>query len=467
MELVSGYYDDSTGRKRVGDAAAKLISYMSDASGFDVPFAEIRDLQVRAMDERLHVQGIGIRLVKHRAEEAGIGDIRSFEDVVPLLLPHTAYKSYPESFLSDKRWDRLTKWLATTYSLPLDNVELEGIEDIEEWIERLGAAGHHLSCSSGTTGKSAMLLATEGDIRVAAETAITAVEWGSDMRRGDMRSFISSGGSGASTRRAVLAGTAMMEAFVDPSKPRPASNAKPITIGRIARMIALRKSVADGTAKPNEIAAYEAESAERQRDLDNARISAADDVIAKRHDRLFIPGMWGSIYQLAKEVRDRGYSARDFHPENGLYLAGGLKRAALPPDFKEFVYDTFNIQPRFIHQIYSMQEIVTGMVRCQGGGRYHIPPWLVCLPLDKAGEKLLPGVGDASVEGRAAFFDLSMEGRWGGVISGDHIQVDYGPCNCGSKSPSIREDIYRYADLQGDDKIACSGTVDAYVRGVV
>jgi hypothetical protein len=26
--------------------------------------------------------------------------------------------------------------------------------------------------------------------------------------------------------------------------------------------------------------------------------------------------------------------------------------------------------------------------------------------------------------------------------------------------------VARYADIQGDDKIGCSGTVDAYVRGL-
>ena len=116
--------------------------------------------------------------------------------------------------------------------------------------------------------------------------------------------------------------------------------------------------------------------------------------------------------------------------------------------------------------MYGMQELGTSMPRCQVGQRYHIPPWLVCLPLNKNGDELMPGVGEGQVEGRAAFFDLAMDGRWGGVISGDHIHVDYSPCACGNASPSIRDDIYRYADLEGDDKIGCAGTVDAYVRGM-
>ncbi len=138
----------------------------------------------------------------------------------------------------------------------------------------------------------------------------------------------------------------------------------------------------------------------------------------------------------------------------------------LPEDFRETIYGTLNITPEYLFQFYSMQEIQTIMPKCREGGRYHIPPSLVCLPLDKDGEMLMPGVGEGRVDGRAAFFDLSIEGRWGGIITGDRIEVDYGHCACGARSPSIADNIARFKDLDGDDKITCSGTLDAYVRGV-
>jgi hypothetical protein len=112
-----------------------------------------------------------------------------------------------------------------------------------------------------------------------------------------------------------------------------------------------------------------------------------------------------------------------------------------------------------------MQELHSGMPRCRAGGRYHLPPWVVPLILNKEGDELLP-ITAGEYEGRAAFFDLSIDGRWGGVISGDKVSIDFSPCACGNKGPSIRDTIVRYADLEGDDKIGCAGTVDAYVRGV-
>jgi hypothetical protein len=230
-------------------------------------------------------------------------------------------------------------------------------------------------------------------------------------------------------------------------------------------MVVLRKAMADGTAKPEDIAEFERISAERQKLVADAVGITARAVVEARHHKLHVTGLWSGLYEVAKAVRDMGYSAKDFNPENSIYVGGGLKRAKLPADYREFVYETFNIRPERNYQNYSMQELHSGMPRCRAGGRYHVPPWVVPLILDKSGDKLLP-IAPTEYEGRAAFFDLSIDGRWGGVISGDRISIDFSPCACGQKGASIRDDIVRYADLEGDDKIGCAGTVDAYVRGV-
>ena len=92
-----------------------------------------------------------------------------------------------------------------------------------------------------------------------------------------------------------------------------------------------------------------------------------------------------------------------------------------------------------------------------------MPPTVLLLPLDETGERLLATEGE--VEGRAAFFDLSMDARWGGLISGDKVQVDFGKCACGHQGPTIGGEITRFAELPGGDKITCAGTIDAYIRG--
>ena len=185
----------------------------------------------------------------------------------------------------------------------------------------------------------------------------------------------------------------------------------------------------------------------------------------RAHDKLFIGGQWNALYAVAKLVREIGYGAKDFHPDNCIYVGGGLKRAQLPDDYQQFVHQTFNIPPNRNFQNYSMQELNSGMPRCQKGGRYHVPPWVVPMILNKDGDELVPHT-DGELEGRAGFFDLALDGRWGGVITGDKVSLDLGPCACGNAGPTIRDDIARFADLEGDDKIGCAGTVDAYVRGL-
>jgi hypothetical protein len=272
-------------------------------------------------------------------------------------------------------------------------------------------------------------------------------------------------GQTAATPRNRATGLPMMMAVNRPDIPPFAPNVAPITIGGITEMVVLRKRMAEGTAKPNEIAYYEAQAAAREKDMASAVEQAVEALIESREMKLHIMGLFGPLYKVAEGVRARGYSGKDFHPDNSCFISGGLKRVQLPADYREFVFGTFNLSGQRICQAYGMQELNTNAVRCQCD-RYHMAPWVMLLPLDESGEALVEPPASGEFEARAAFFDLSLEGRWGGVISGDKISVSYDTCACGNRSPSVGEDIQRYADTAGGDKIACAGTIDAYVRGV-
>jgi hypothetical protein len=448
----------------MGEAVERLTRLVEAQDRYNIPFADLRAPQIEAMNERFQERRTQIKLLAHRASEAGITAVRNHEDVVKLLLPHTAYKSYPESWLIGKRWDRLSKWLDTVSTHRVPAGAVADAADIDGWIEKLADNGFFVSCSSGTTGKSAMLVASRQDMDWCRKEAIAAYSWGSGVKPArDRRMFGMA--AVAHVARNLATGEAYIAALQDPNYERFAYPVPPITVGGLTQMVVLRKAIAEGTAKPGDIAAFEETSAARQKAVDEAVGITARAVVEARHDKLHVTGLWAGLYNVAKAVRDMGYSAKDFHPENSIYVGGGLKRAKLPDDYREFVYETFNVRPERNYQNYSMQELYSGMPRCRQGGRYHVPPWVVPLILDKAGDNLLPMTG-SEYEGRAAFFDLSIDGRWGGVISGDKVSIDFGPCACGSKGASIRDNIVRYADLEGDDKIGCAGTVDAYVRGV-
>ncbi|HEY9546061.1 MAG TPA: hypothetical protein VIR56_08635 [Solimonas sp.] len=448
----------------MGNAIEKLTGLVKAEHRYDIPFAELRDTQIEAMNERFQARKDAIKLLGHRAGEAKIDTIRSHAEAVPLLLPHTAYKSYPESWLMDERWDRLGKWMDTVSSHRVPAQDRSKVRDMDDWIEQLQAQGFFVSCSSGTTGKSAMLVASRQDMLWCQTEAVATYTWGSGITPAQDRQMFGMAAV-AHVPRNLYTGEAYVAALQDPSHERFNYPVPPMTVGGLTQMVVLRKAIADGTAKPGDLQKFEATSAARQKAVDDAVGITAQAVIDARKSKLHVTGLWAGLYNVAKAVRELGYSAKDFHPENSIYVGGGLKRAKLPDDYREFVYETFNIAPERNYQNYSMQELHSGMPRCRAGGRYHVPPWVVPLILDKSGDALLP-IGNGEYEGRAAFFDLSIDGRWGGVISGDRISIDFSPCPCGHKGPSIRDNIARYADLEGDDKIGCAGTVDAYVRGV-
>ncbi|MET0180530.1 MAG: hypothetical protein ABW194_08630 [Novosphingobium sp.] len=449
----------------MGAAAEKLMSKARDEDRFDYDPAEIRDTQAAALNERFQERKDTIKLLTMRANEAGTTEIRRIEDVVPLLFPHTAYKSYPESFLINEKWDRLTKWLNTVSPYPIE-IDTDGIKDIDEWIDRLAAKGHYVSASSGTTGKSAMLIASDKDMDWSQIDTVQVFSWGSGVKAEQDRLQVGTGAVAAVPKNLKIS-AAQAAAFCNPEWERWTYPVSPITVGALTRQIVMRKKIAEGTARPDEIAAFERTAQERQEEVGSAVGKTADFLIANRDKKLMVAGQWGGLYNVAKAVRDKGYSGKDFNPDNCLYTGGGLKRAQLPDDYQRFVHETFNIPEGRHFQNYSMQELNSGMPKCSDEGRYHVPPWIVPLILDKDGDNLLPHDWSGEIEGRGAFFDLSLDGRWGGVITGDKISLSYDPCpHCGNKGTSIKDNIARYADLEGDDKIGCAGTVDAYVRGV-
>ncbi len=451
----------ATAVQELGEAA-RLVSPIDSDDPYVEGHKDLISRQLAAADEVFLDQVGKIKLLANRAEEGSVSRIASLHDLVPLLFAHTAYKSYPESWLFEGRWDRMGKWLDTVSTQRVPALDTSGAKGLDDWLTMLEEHGHFVSCSSGTTGKCAMMNAVQADLDFCGKALLRMIEW-YGLKPANDRRMISLGQVAASPRNRAT-GMPMVMAFSPPDFPPFAPDVPPMTIGSIVDMVMLRKRIADGTAQPSEIAWFEAQAKSREDSVASAVEQAAEALIANRDYPLHIMGLFVPLFQVASKVRERGFSGKDFQ-ENTTFISGGLKRVALPDDYKEFVFETFNISQERALQSYGMQELNTNAPRC-AAGRYHLPPWMILLLLDESGENLIEPCFDGEVEGRAAFLDLSMKGRWGGVISGDKIRATWATCECGRSSPSIADDIQRFADLAGGDKIACSGTIDAYVRGV-
>src|ERR1700759_1020012 len=122
-------------------ATEKLTRLVAAEDRFDYSHAELRETQLEALNERFQERKDRIKLLGHRAREAGAAEIRSREDMVPLLFPHSVDKSHPESFLIEEQWGRLTKWLGAVSPYPISPVEASEVTDIADWIDRLQAKG--------------------------------------------------------------------------------------------------------------------------------------------------------------------------------------------------------------------------------------------------------------------------------------------------------------------------------------
>ncbi|OBH38511.1 hypothetical protein A5690_00380 [Mycobacterium intracellulare] len=447
----------------MGSAVQRLVKLVGADDCFDIDPMDLLPVQLDAANERLAAQAQRIPLLANRAESGAIENITQPADLVPLLFAHTTYKTYAEGWLNDGQWDRMGRWLATVSTRDVEGLDTAGVRTLDDWLKRLETVGHYLSCSSGTTGKPAMLSCTEGDIGLSARINVEALLWATGLTRGEDRKFLGLGPQFAAPREDAIR-QAMVDCFSSRYPPYQFGDGEPITVGSMVDMITLRRKLADGTARPNEIAEFERIAAQRGADMEASAKKAVDAVIEARDLPLLATGMFATLYQIAEGIRAKGHGGDDFDPNNAMMVAGGLKGAALPENYREYVLETFNVTEERLYHAYSMREINATFPLCHQG-RYHVSPWVIMLPLDSAGERLLD-VYDDEIEARAAFFDASIEGRWGGVISGDRVSVSFGKCGCGHQGPTIGREITRYSDLPGGDKISCAGSIDAYVRGV-
>jgi hypothetical protein len=443
----------------VGAVADRLIVKVNDTDWNDTPWADLQPMQIAAADERLRERIGSIKLLANRAHEGGVTAVHDMADIVPLLFAHTAYKTYPEAWFTQGKWDRMGQWLDTITTHRVRGVDTQDVNDLDTWIERLAAVGHFVSCSSGTTGKCSIIPSSAADRAFVRGQVAKACSWGTGIapNRGYKMFSLS---AIAANFRTFDARQSIVDAFAAADHPFPGPK---ITVGQINAMVALRRKIADGNARPAEIAAFQETAAQREQTMGDALKKTAEALVANRAEKILFQGMQATMFQIAEMVQAMGFSAKDFHPDNVLFTGGGLKGATLPPNFRERIRDTFNVVPERAYITYGMQEINTFMPICKAR-RYHVPPWTILLILDESGDRLIAPT-DGEIEGRAAFFDLAIDDRWCGLISGDKVRASYGRCACGHHGPTIDPEIMRYSELPGGDKISCAGTIDAYIRG--
>lgn len=425
---------------------------------------DLLPMQLAAANEVFTTQRAKIPLLDSRAEEAGISTISNLDELVPLLFPHTAYKSYPQSFFDKGQWSRMQQWLDTLSAVDVMDVDLSAVNNVDQWLETLWEAGHLVLATSGTSGKCSFINRTRNDRALTSRHFYHAQTW-PFLKPVPRPMFWLGPGEGHSM---AIESVHITRKFWGIDGDFHVLTKKPLLISEVSHAAALRKRIAQGVATPSEIGGLEAEMKARAVENSESLVSLANQIIDRRHEPLHISGQWAQHLQIVNIARDRGIPDGDFNPQTVLNIGGGVKGIALPDDYRERVNNFYGdvIKPAN----YGMTETAQIMSRCEKG-HYHAPPGLIWMALDGAGERRL-GPEDANsdnlVEGRFAFLDLLFEGHWGGLITGDRVTVDFSPlCSCGRPGPTLLDNIVRFvAPGQGeDDHIGCAGTIDSYIRG--
>jgi hypothetical protein len=424
---------------------------------------DLAELQLAAARERFADLRGRVRILDQRATDTGVTSIEKLEDLVPVLFAHTAYKSYPASFVDKGQWNRLTTWFETVSATSMAEVDVDGVTDVDDWIGRLEAAGHFVFSSSGTSGKASFIDQTQTDIDRIADLLTRIWGWPNQPPRDNSRPLFSLTPS-AGAARLVYAFQAQKKYTGRPDAIYTLTD-EPIRMAELNRIMRLQQALAAGQATPGEVAEFEAGIAGKAQDLHDNYVRLARALDAHRAEPIVFHGSWPQVWSLLQAARELGLADGGFHPDSIYLGSGGTKGLALPHDYQEQVARFFGGARQY--RGYGMSETSTHSPVCEQG-RFHVPPWLTLFILDETGDAVR-WAPSGPVTGRAAYWDPVWDGHWGGTITGDWITADYGRCPCGRPGPTAEDSVRRAKDVIGidDDKISCAGAVEAYVRGAI
>ncbi len=455
-----------------------VTRFMSDPASFfehsitrmhSIPRHRMDELQATALSRRFAEQAERIPMVGKLAANQGIKRIDDVEAVVPLLFEHTMYKSYPVSFLGKRRFDQLTIWLNKITAADLSKIDATGCDSIDGWLDFLAEeTGLDAVTTSGSTGTMSFIPRLKSDMELCfrAQRVSEVQKFGAPLSAtalsglyhviwptfsdGHLMSFR----SGQYLKKILGGGR---EDHFHPLYPERGS-ADLMWLGAQLRAAAA-KGDASRVDVPPSLLARRGELERQQAGMAASQVSFITELSETlRGSRVCCMYPSYPLHQVAARGLERGLRC-EFAPESTIGSAGGAKGMPLPADWVEQVQEFFGIER--LDRYYGMSEL-TGLFKMCRSGRYHAQPWIIPFLLDPDTSRLLPRNGVQ--KGRAAFFDIGITGHWGGIITGDELEIDFtSPCSCGQTTVHMADHVVRYSEKRGgDDKITCAATPQAH-----
>jgi hypothetical protein len=413
--------------------------------------------QLAGLRGRFDEQRRSITMLAKVAERQQVSSLDAPEDVLPLLFADTMYKAYPVRLLERQRYDLLTSWLANLTSADLQAADVTSCDSIQSWLTTLSeASALEVSFTSGTSGSMSFFPWSRDDIEFRSVTNRV----GELQRFGDVPAkaladgpvhFI---GTHQPGRAAYTKGDRAYLHLRAARQP----DADLLWLGARLRFAESRGGVTTIPptllARRDELQAAGVASAERDREWLAELTGLQGEVV------VWITHPY-DLYVIARDMLAAGVTWK-FAPGSAIRVAGGAKGHDLPADWREVVSRFTNAR---IAEAYGMTEMSIVNFKCDHG-RYHLEPWIMPFVLDPDGGSLLPR--DGVQAGRFAFFDIAPESHWGGLVTGDVVEVNFEPnCPCGASTQTLGPDIARISDRSGSpDKITCAATPDTYAAAM-
>ena len=438
-----------------------------------LPRDEVEAVQITAMNLRLEERRSQIKMLEKFAVAQGISRVDRLDEFAPLLMPHDVYKSYPVSLLAKQKFDQLNTWLSRLTRYDPTGVDVSECDSIDSWLTKLrDETPLDVATSSGSSGTCSFFPKSKQDYRFSMMSLRTqlAQKFGQDPRPGDIDDKIHAviplyrDGHASTGAYAKYAGEVFAKG--DPDYWHTCFNFK-ISSDLMWLAARLRAAAAKGdTSKvdvPPSLLARRAEWEQAQKDMPAQQLAFVNQMIEKlQGQRVFVMSMSNLLYAVAKRGLDEGMSGV-FAPDSVFMGGGGAKGVPLPDDLEEVICKFFNTD-RMIAS-YGMTEMNSMSVLCDHD-QYHVLPWVTVFLLDLESGQPLPRHGVQS--GRAAFFDMTQDSTWGGIVTGDFVTIDWDtPCGCGRTSVALQKKINRVSEVQGgDDKITCAATPGAQAEAM-
>lgn len=441
---------------------------------YSLPVQEQLDYQLAGLKKRFNEQVDQIAILKKLADEQGIAVISRIEDIGPLLLQHSVYKSYPLSIIEKGQFNRLTQWLNNLSTHDLSGLDASACTCIDDWIDLLDShTDIRVIHSTGTSGKLSFLPRSTIEI----DSMVRGWEIMFDRFRDDpprvaaplddMPVIYLAYRTGAMAHHRLLAGLTRTVHKGDPGKIHTLNSgrlsADAVSLGGRLKAAEAKGELGMLQIAPSLMARREAFLKEQEEAP--KRMDAFFDTLNTqlRGKSVCIMGSVPQLFDAAVEGQKRGITNL-FHPVSFVQAGGGDKGRVLPDDWRTQVTDFLGI-PR-LDDGYGMSEVVASMRACPNGN-YHLFPFVVPFILDpKTGEQA-PRAGTQT--GRLGVFDLNARTYWGGFLTGDKATVTYGdqPCGCGRVGAYIHPGVRRFTEAEGgDDKITCAGAPAAHDNAV-